>query len=256
MSPRSLAPFRRQPGSPPLLYGHRGVRGLAPENTLAAFAHALADGADGIELDVRACGSGELVVFHDTDLTRASGGSDTRPLHEVPYHELLRLDLGDGQRVPRLSEALAWARGRRLLINVEVKGDVPDWRLAARLAARALAGVPDAPRYVMVSSFHPQILAGVRALGCPLPLAQLFHEGQRRWRPWRVAGLLPLDALHPERTLAQPDDVARARAAGRIVNVWTVNDEREARDLAGLGVDGLITDRPGAIRGAVSGVSP
>ncbi|RYE94070.1 MAG: glycerophosphodiester phosphodiesterase, partial [Myxococcales bacterium] len=60
----SAAGWRRRPGQPPRIYGHRGVRGARPENTLAAFEHAAAEGADGVELDVRVCGSGELVVFH------------------------------------------------------------------------------------------------------------------------------------------------------------------------------------------------
>jgi len=248
---RDASPFRRRPGAPPLIHGHRGVRGAAPENTLAAFERALAEGADAIEIDVRPCGSGELVVFHDPDLARLTGNADLRAVHLLPYHELQRIDLGDGQRIPRLSEALAWARGRRLRINVEIKGDVPDKVAASRLALRALATVPDAARYAMVSSFYPHILASLVALGCPLPLALIFHEGQRRYRPWLLAQAAGVDALHPERTLTSPEIIERAHAAGLLVNVWTVNDAIEARDLAALGVDGIITDEPGRI-GAVA----
>jgi len=245
------SPFRRPPKAPPRIYGHRGVRGPLPENTLAAFEQALAEGADGIELDTRLCGSGELVVFHDPDLERATGGQDPRPIHRLPYHELARVDLGHGQRIPRLSEVLAWARGRRVLVNVEVKGDTGPHLPLARSVQRALSGVPQGERYLQVSSFHPQILLALRALGCPLLLGFLFHEGQRRWHPWRIGGAVGVGALHPERTMCFPWAIEQARTSGCIVNVWTVNDEREARDLAALGVDGLITDQPGRIRNAV-----
>lgn len=249
-----MAGWRRAPGQPPRIYGHRGVRGARPENTLAAFEHAASEGADGIELDVRVCGSGELVVFHDPDLARMTGGSDGRALAAVRYDELRRLDLGGGAGVPRLSEVLAWARGRRLAVNVEVKGDVPDRLEAARRTVGALRLVSDVQRLVQVSSFHPQVLGALRALGCPASLALLFHGGQRHLRPWWVGRAMGVAALHPERVLTDPGDVAAARAAGRVVNVWTVNDEQEARDLAALGVDGLITDRPGEIGEAARGV--
>lgn len=245
--------FRRRPGAPPKIYGHRGVRGDLPENTLAAFERAFAEGADGIEMDVRFCGSGELVVAHDPDLGRLTGGADLRSVHLLPYHELARIDLGHNQRIPRLSEVLAWARGRRLLLNVEVKGDSGQHLALARAAQRALAGVPQIERFGMVSSFHPQILGALRALGCPLPLAFLFHEGQRAWHPWRVGRLVGVGALHPERTMSFPGAIQEAQRAGFLVNVWTVNDEQEARDLAMLGVDGLITDRPEIIGEAARG---
>jgi glycerophosphoryl diester phosphodiesterase len=74
-------PWRR--ADRPLVIGHRGVRGDRPENTLAAFEHAGDQGADGIELDVRTCGSGELVVIHDPTLKRVSSGSEARAVAEV-----------------------------------------------------------------------------------------------------------------------------------------------------------------------------
>ncbi|MCS6899453.1 MAG: glycerophosphodiester phosphodiesterase [Myxococcales bacterium] len=243
--------FLRPPGAPPRIYGHRGVRGTIPENTLAAFEQAIYEGADGIELDTRLCGSGELVVFHDPDLARVTGGQDNRWVHLVPYHELARIELGQNQRIPRLAEVLAWARGRRILVNVEVKGNPGPHLRLARAVQRALAAVPQGERYLQVSSFHPQILVALRALGCPLLLGFLFHEGQRRWHPWQVGSVVGVGALHPERTMCFPWAIQHAQAARKIINVWTVNDEREARDLAALGVDGLITDQPGRIRNAV-----
>ena len=62
------SPFRRQSGERPFVLGHRGARHAAPENTLKAFDMAAAEGADGVELDVRLCQSGEVIVLHDPTL--------------------------------------------------------------------------------------------------------------------------------------------------------------------------------------------
>ncbi|MCC6646263.1 MAG: glycerophosphodiester phosphodiesterase [Polyangiaceae bacterium] len=238
--------LRRRPGRPPNIIGHRGVRGARPENTLAAFELAASLGADGVELDVRVSRDGALVVAHDPDLSRVSGGRDTRAVADVEADELARVELGGGAGVPRLSEVLALARARGLFVNVEMKRDVPDRRAVVRRTLEALREPRFAER-VVVSSFDPFMLEAF-ALGSRVPVALLFHRGQAHLRPWLVARALRVDALHPERTLIGRDLSA---AAGRVVNVWTVNDPTEARLLADVGVDGLITDVPGELRAAL-----
>src|SRR5215210_4731977 len=104
--------FRRRDGAPPLVFGHRGVRGTAPENTMSAFDLAADAGADGVELDVRTCRAGELVVCHDPTLERCSAGRDLREVAELDLTELARADVGAGQGVPSLVKVLDWARDR------------------------------------------------------------------------------------------------------------------------------------------------
>jgi glycerophosphoryl diester phosphodiesterase len=248
-----MTPFRRPPQAPPRIYGHRGVRGPVTENTLAAFDRAHQEGADGVELDVRLCKTGELVVLHDPDLRRVTSGRDPRAVRDLSLPELRRVRLDQDLPIPTLSELLRWAQPRRLLLQVEVKGDTDSHRALVRAVQRELGAIPGVERMVLVSSFYPQILLGLWALRCPFGLAQLFHEGQRGLHPWELGRVARVDALHPERGLVQGGPVARARGAGQVVNVWTVNEEQEARRLARQGVDGLITDRPGAIGAAVRG---
>src|SRR3954470_13188087 len=88
--------FRRREGAPPFVYGHRGVRGEAPENTMAAFEIAANAGAAGFELDVRVCGSGELVVCHDPTLERFTQGRDRRKVAELGWPDLGKVDVGSG----------------------------------------------------------------------------------------------------------------------------------------------------------------
>ena len=98
--------------------GHRGVPIRAPENTLLGFDTALREGADGVELDVRLCATGELVVCHDVTLARFTGGAAVRVAGAGAW-ALKRWDVGDGERVPLLTEVLPRMRGH--VLNVEVK---------------------------------------------------------------------------------------------------------------------------------------
>jgi glycerophosphoryl diester phosphodiesterase len=247
----ALWPFRRSRGGAPLVYAHRGAHETASENTLAAFAAAASAGADGIELDVRLSRSGELVVLHDPTLERVTGGADTRAAAELTAAELARVDVGGGERVPRLVDALAVARERGLVVNVEMKRDVPDRAAVVRAVARVLRGW-DPAHPILVSSFDPLMLAGLRLARPKTPVAQLVTFGVFRERVFLAARPPFADAANVERTLTSP---ARLRALSRLgvfVNVWTVNDPREAADLANLGVDGVITDAPAAVRAALS----
>ena len=230
--------------------GHRGVRGSAPENTMAAFEEAHRQGADAFELDVLVCRSGEAVVIHDPTLKRLTGGADTRAVADLSYAELKRIDVGSGERVPLLSEALAFARERRLGVNVEIKREAPD-RLAVVTAAARLMRSWDPVHPLIVSSFDPFMLTAFGPLAPRIPRALLVH--QTWWMRYALALPLPLGigAVHIVRTIASPALVRRLKGLGLTVSVWTVNEAREAVDLAALGVDSLISDTPGEVLSAL-----
>lgn len=231
----------------PALIGHRGVRGAAPENTMAAFEEAVRQGVDGVELDVRLCRTGEIVVAHDPGLERVSGGADDRLVADLSFAELRRVDVGGGERAPLLSEVLSFARERRLAVNVEVKYDVPDKPALVMAVARLLRGW-DPAHPVLVSSFHPAMIAGFRPLLPKLPTALIVHRSTWTEAALGIASALGVDAVHLERVLASPRRVRGLRAAGYLVNVWTVNSASEALDLRAIGVTGLTSDVPGELR--------
>lgn len=249
MSGRGLGvdAFRRQPGCRPWVYGHRGSSG-APENTLASFEKAALDGADGIELDVRLSADGELVVVHDAAFDRVTHGRDHRRVAELPYEEIRRIDVGAGEYAPRLSEVLGLARARHLRVNVEIKHGVPQRLRLAHAVARQLSTIdPFLP--IIVSSFDPFILATFATLLPRMPRALLVHRS--KWSTLALeTGKAWRDGLHVERTLTRDETMKRLMRRGLLVNVWTVNDVREAIDLAAIGIDGIITDVPGLVRAA------
>jgi len=234
----------------PLVVGHRGGRGEGwpKENTLAAFERAREQGASAIELDVRTCLGGEVVVFHDVALDRMTGGRDARRVSDASAEELQAID------VPRLEEVLAWARTHRVGVNVEMKHDVPSRAKLARAAVRlVLASGAD----VLLSSFDPLLLAMTSALAPSVPRALLVHAGQPRWADALQGIARPplVPALHMERGQADPRTLATYARRRLRVGVWTVNDPKQAVDLVRLGVGTIITDKPGEILAALGSVT-
>lgn len=246
----------RAPGAGPRIIGHRGARGAAPENTLGAFALAARLGAPAVELDVRTCASGELVVFHDPTLERLTGGRDSRAVAALPWSELSRVPLPAGERVPLLAEVLAALRPRAVGVNVEMKHDVPE-RSAVVRATASLLRAWDPRQPILVSSFDPRMLLALahhapRTLRALLVHRSSYHlamleaagpSSRPSPRPIRVA------AVHLDRSIATPSRVATLHARGLWVSVWTVNERAEAERFAAMGVDGIITDVPGELRG-------
>jgi glycerophosphoryl diester phosphodiesterase len=215
-----------------LVVGHRGGRGEGwpRENTLAAFGQARAQGARAIELDVRTCGTGEIVVLHDP--TRAS-------LAELR-----------ATGVPTLAEALAWAFENDVAVNVELKHDVPNRVVLVERARRVLR---TSRADVLLSSFDPLLLAAAAVALPALRRALLTSRAQRPQVPSAIIQPPYVQAVHLERTQTRPAAIARHRSRGLRVGVWTVNDPREAVDLVALGIETLITDAPGALLDALRG---
>ncbi|MBS2023797.1 MAG: glycerophosphodiester phosphodiesterase [Deltaproteobacteria bacterium] len=236
-----------RPGRP-LVLAHRGASRDAPENTLAAFQLAREQGADGVELDVQLCATGEVVVFHDTTLGRITG----RPglLEEASLDTLRTLDAGAhkaarfaGERIPLLQEVLE-ATPKGFLVNIELKCERLDDR---GLTARTIERIRDASASdrVLLSSFNPLCLRHAQSLAPDLPRALLFHSNQGLLlRNAAAAPLVGAHALHPEGVLATPERVARWTRRGYTVSCWTVDAPDEARRLVDAGVRGLITNEP------------
>jgi glycerophosphoryl diester phosphodiesterase len=242
---QALRAWQRTPGTRPFVLGHRGARHAAPENTLAAFELSRTEGADGVELDVRLDGSGQVIVLHDPTLERVTQGAERRHAEDIPSRELSRLDVGKGERVPLLSEVLSWAREHGQRVNVELKSDVRNRMLLLREVATVMTrqALPD----VLFSSFHPYFVWWLARRLPELPRAWLVHRKQHILKYAPGLRQLGANALHPEHVLASSARVERLKRAHYLVNTWTVNDPARARELARIGVDAIISDVPGQI---------
>lgn len=228
---------------PMLVLGHRGAPREAPENTLASFDAALRVGADGVELDVRLCASGEVVCCHDPTLLRLAG-EEVR-VRTTAWSDLRRYDLG-GATLCLLGDVLELWSGRGV-VNVELKSDDTD---APALVRAALDVIADAPRCaVIVSCFDPSLLDAVAALAPRLARGQLIPPFTRAEAAGCLAALdrSGLAAVHPWHVDATPERIAAWRARGFDVNVWTVDDPARAVALRDAGAAAVITNVPAAL---------
>jgi glycerophosphoryl diester phosphodiesterase len=246
------------PRDRPLVFGHRGGSRLAPENTLAAFDRGVAEGVDGLELDVRLSRDGEVMVCHDARLDRTCDA--TGAVAALTGRELARVDAGyrftpgdgtypfrgRGLAVPTLRDVLA--RYPRHPVIVEMKDDTP-------AMARATVQVIDeasARDRVCLGSFHAGVLTCARRMAPGLASSGSRREVLRAVLAARVGWLPPFrryQALQvPERRerirVVSPRFVRAAHRAGVPVQVWIVDRAEDVRRLLDWGVDALLTDRP------------
>jgi glycerophosphoryl diester phosphodiesterase len=245
--------WERRPTGHPLVLGHRGASALEAENGLAAFERAARDGADGVELDVLCCATGEVLVFHDDDLVRLANRPDR--IAELPLAAIREIRLSSGAGIPTLDEALD-ACGPSLLVNIELKasgalgGPVQGLvdRVAAIVERRAMQA------RVLVSSFHPMAVRWWMHRAPAVRAALLFEQAS--WLPsrraWAARWLRPF-ALHPEVTLCTAGAVRDWHQRGYMVNAWTADDSVMLLALKDMGVDGIITNDPARARAVLQG---
>ena len=221
---------------------------METENTVAAFARARADRADGVELDVLQCATGEVVVFHDDDLARLAHRPER--IGAMTWTALRQVELPRGTRIPTLEQAVE-ACGPDLLINVELKAE--GFALSAfKELVDGTAAIVERMRIgarVLVSSFNPLAVRLWMRRAPAVPAGLLFEAGSPRplRHAWAAPWLRPA-ALHPDVLLCRPDDVARWRRRGYMVNTWTVDDAAALTACRDMRVDGVITNNPARAR--------
>jgi len=235
--------LRRAPGASPLILGHRGAMAHAPENSLEAFACARDAGADGIELDVRMTGDGEIVVFHDPHLRRLAGRPER--ISSMKASQLAAVELLSGARIPTLAETLT-ALPAGFVVNVEIKAEGLAAKRVDRLVEATARVVNECGGHlsVVMSSFSPRVLWHWRSFS-DVPAGFLFDGGPgASFRARTARWLLEPTALHPSHRFATAERVKIWREGGLVVNVWTPNTPRDVRAARDSGVDAIITDDP------------
>ncbi len=244
-----------------LIFAHRGARAVAPENTLPAFQKALEMGVDGIELDVQATKDDRLAVIHDFDLSRTTNGQGR--VQDFTAAELAQLDAGShfspafaGVGVPTLDQVFDLVQklaGDACTVNVEIKSMDPGGGREVDLVAALIRerGLYD---QVIVSSFNPISLLKMRWVDPHVTLGLLYAADLPVYlrRAW-LGPLIAPEALHPHHALIDEAYMRWARSRGHYVNTWTVNELEEARRLARLGVDVIMSDVPDQIMAGLRG---
>ena len=229
----------------PRVLAHRGLALEAPENTMLAFAHAIAAGVHYVETDVHASADGHAVLSHDPDLRRLLGRPER--IADLDREALTRIELGEGQGFATLAEALDGFPETRF--NIDLKDE-----RAVEPAVRAIRDASAVDR-VLIASFDE-----ARRAGAVTALPGVATSASSR----RVAGALlgakigstalvrralagvdcvqvPVRAARMSTTT--PRFIDAMHDAGVEIHHWTINDPAQMRRLLDAGVDGIITDR-------------
>ena len=251
-------------GEWPVNLAHRGASALAPENSLEAFRIAVEAGADGLELDVHMTRDGHVVVIHDPTVERTTSGKGA--ISEMTIDELRALDAGygfspdggrtrpyrgRGVRVPTLEEVLEEFPG--VAVNIDIKAAYPGVEAAVLQVLRETdawgrALVVSTP-YATVKRFR-KISGGYISTGASRWEIGVFYflsrlRMERLLSPSYDALQVPL--RHRGIPLVTPRFVRAAHARGVRVDVWTINHPDEMSHLLDLGVEVIMTDRPGTL---------
>lgn len=238
----TLHPFLQWPD--PLAFAHRGGTGVAPENTMAAFEHAVGLGYTFLETDVHATTDGVLVAFHDPDLNRTCGVD--RRIDQMTWAELSEVRVDGTEPIPRfdeLVEAFPTARW-----NVDCKADSGVDALVAAIKRHRLLD------RVCVGSFSDRRLFRLRRiLGSDLctsigPAQIAFWRCTGRSSHGAACAQIPTREYRVD--LVTEATVARSRIP---VIVWTIDDPDEIGRLLDIGVAGIMTDRPATLKDVLVG---
>jgi glycerophosphoryl diester phosphodiesterase len=243
----------------PLVIAHRGDSAHRPENTLAAFASALEKGAALVELDVQLTAEGEVVVLHDPTLDRTTDRSgDVRRLSLATVREAsagypaLFASAWAGERVPTLAEALALLRERaRVMIEIKSESVSADGEGGIEARTVELVRRLEMAERVALISFDHRALLRLRKLAPEISRGHLFG----RVRPadaLAAAKDAGCAVLMPHKSQLCAELADRCRDEGLLLATWVVDDPAELERLAGFGLYGVGTNRPGELLDAIA----
>lgn len=235
----------------PVIVAHRGDSADYPENTRAAFAAALAVKVDGIELDVRLSRDGVPLICHDDTLARFGG--TTRSLRKLSATQIRAVDVGSwkqarfaDERIPTLDETLAQCRRSILYIELKATGGRGRTAYHRRLVRAVVAAITkqNAAKRVRILCFDGGVLAMIARAAPHLLRVRNCERLPRNLARW-LADQPGLHAACFDRRILTQAVVDTCHAQGILVFSWTANDAAVADRLCRLGVDAILSDRPG-----------
>lgn len=227
-------------------FAHRGFSGRYPENTMLAFSKAMEAGADGIELDVQLTKDGHVVIIHDETVDRTTNG--TGAVVSYLLEDLRKLDASStytGQMgfnpVPTLREYFELVKDFSIITNIELKTSVNQYPGIEGKVLELIREFHLEDR-VILSSFNHFSIMRMKEMAPDLTYGFLSDT-------WILdAGAYTenygVTCYHPSVEMMTQEIVDELKAHGRVINVWTVNQKEQIRDLYAKGVDCVIGNYP------------
>ncbi len=241
------------------IIAHKGASGLAPENTMAAFALALEMDVDMIELDVRHTKDEEIIVFHDQTLDRTTNG--TGDVHDYTLEEIKQLDAGSwfdskfsDEKIPTLNEVLDLVDGKcKVLIEIKHM-EHPHYHDFSEKLIDVIREEKNGFEWCILQSYEHDYIEEAHAYDKRVQTKQLIvgedsapliaFYVESRMHLGRSEKSEQLTTLNPHYSTLSPRRVFRMHARGYKVFTWPVNERDEMIKMLNMGVDGIITDNP------------
>ena len=225
---------------------HRGFSGQFPENTLLAFQEAIELGVEAIELDVQLSMDGEIMIFHDEDLSRITGQKGL--MKELTCSELRELDASGEYRgvfgkqtIPTLSEYLDLTANKDILTFLELKNGMLPYPLLEEKVADCLKKFNRQKGTILFSANHPS----VKYFGTFAPDVQLlFPFDNWIFEYGAYCHSHGITACMPYFRALTPEIVAEIKSFGISIYPWTVDEPQDFQTMVALGVDGILTNHP------------
>lgn len=228
------------------IFGHRGAAGTFPENTMISFKHAAEVGADGIELDVQLSKDGEIIVMHDEMVNRTTNGKGW--VKDLTYSQIKKLDASykftkqyGNCPVPTLADVFSWAKTNKLLINVELKNSLVEYKGLEEKVIKLIHQFGLSKRIILSSFNHYSMVKCVK-IDSTIETAILYME--KIFNPWEYALKIGVKAIHPYRHTVTKDIVLHANSKGVPIRPFTLNDPVEMKKFISYRCNAIITDYP------------
>jgi glycerophosphoryl diester phosphodiesterase len=226
------------------VFGHRGVKGHAPENTLEGFRVAKDLGVDGIEFDVHMSRDGHLVVIHDDDVERTTNGRGL--VRDMTLSQLKMLDAGvkfgkewKGAKIPTVEEVFSQIEGLKYKIEIKHGSSVYDGIEEKVISAVETAGVTNRVR---ITSFDYNAIYNMHKLKRRIELG-IIIRGRVGWFTG-IAKRVGAKWIQANYDLLEPGDVSTAHRKGINIGVWGLRDGKSVENCLRMGVDELTLDYP------------
>jgi glycerophosphoryl diester phosphodiesterase len=225
----------------PLVIAHRGARDVAPENTIKACQLAIESGANGLELDIRPCGTGEIVLYHDAflnnhfkipkrvgnvklDFLKTLEFNNEHYKHSAKINTLKELFEEFKYKVPINLEAKVFLQNKKLFAKDIIK-IVEDFKMTDQ---------------IWISSFNPHFLKVFKSLTNKIRTGLLFRHLFYMFKSMDI--VLQSDAWHPHFSLVTKGMIKSAKKLNKELHLWTIKKKSDVENISLDNVHGIITD--------------
>ena len=222
-----------------MVIGHRGAAGHEVENTIPSIDKAISFGVDAVEVDVFLCKSGELVVFHDKNLSRLTNSNAF--IESLTLDSIKKIEVFNNHKIPTLNEVIKFINNR-IHLNIELKG-INTAKPTYKLLKSIFSNKKQLIEKISISSFNWNELEIIYDLDKDIQTAVLVEE-----RPVEMAinqaKKINAKAINIDFKLLNKKVVKKIKSENLIINAWTVNEINQIERMINIGVDGIITDFP------------